>query len=327
VRHHQHKNNYLKINLLRIKDHDAHGVPLSVTPAGAPTSSLGYNGEFFDADLGMIYLRARWYNPSTGRFHTRDPYQGTFEDPMSMQAYLFAHGDPESMIDPSGNFSLLDFFITNGLIKLQNYTQQYVKTVDYSGSALKELGSLIITTNLAATAYSALEGTVNSKPSDWHKWIALDASLLWNLKYQFDERRKFRKRVDEAEQSKNLAPIAKSIFNLSQFATSGIRRYNDAVAAGLPTNRKMNGYPEFTPFTEGMIGTVPIKLTGDHDQDVNATKARMLLPPLDSSVNWHHHEVLGLMQAVTRRVHSGTGHYGGKSIYRMIHGDEHYRTK
>jgi RHS repeat-associated protein len=48
-------------------DYDSHGVPLSVTPAGAPIASLGYNGEHFDLDLGLIYLRSRWYNPTLGR--------------------------------------------------------------------------------------------------------------------------------------------------------------------------------------------------------------------------------------------------------------------
>lgn len=87
-------------------DYDAHGLPLSANPPNAPKTSLGYNGEHYDEDLGMIYLRARWYDPTTGRFHTRVPYQGTFEDPMSMQGYLYAHGNPVDNIDPSGNYSI-----------------------------------------------------------------------------------------------------------------------------------------------------------------------------------------------------------------------------
>ena len=32
-----------------------------------------YRGEQYDSDLGLYYLRARYYNPVTGRFMSRDP--------------------------------------------------------------------------------------------------------------------------------------------------------------------------------------------------------------------------------------------------------------
>ena len=35
-----------------------------------------YRGEQFDPDLGLYYLRARYYNPLTGRFMSRDPEDG-----------------------------------------------------------------------------------------------------------------------------------------------------------------------------------------------------------------------------------------------------------
>ncbi|MCD4739237.1 MAG: hypothetical protein K8R89_08260, partial [Anaerolineae bacterium] len=35
---------------------------------GESTAGLGYTGEWFDADVGLEYLRARWYRPGTGRF-------------------------------------------------------------------------------------------------------------------------------------------------------------------------------------------------------------------------------------------------------------------
>ncbi len=35
-----------------------------------------YRGEQYDTDLGLYYLRARYYNPTTGRFLSRDPQNG-----------------------------------------------------------------------------------------------------------------------------------------------------------------------------------------------------------------------------------------------------------
>ena len=35
-----------------------------------------YRGEQYDSDLSLYYLRARYYNPNTGRFMSRDPEDG-----------------------------------------------------------------------------------------------------------------------------------------------------------------------------------------------------------------------------------------------------------
>ena len=66
-----------------------------------------YCGEFFDADLGMYYLRARWYQPELGRFWTMDTYEGRSGEPLTLHKYLYANCDPIRFSDPSGNFSSL----------------------------------------------------------------------------------------------------------------------------------------------------------------------------------------------------------------------------
>ena len=61
-----------------------------------------YRGEQYDSDLGLYYLRARYYNPQTGRFLSRDPEDGKAVDPASLHKYLYAGGNPVNRIDPSG---------------------------------------------------------------------------------------------------------------------------------------------------------------------------------------------------------------------------------
>ena len=84
-------------------DYDAYGVALNFDPSGAATTLL-YAGEQFEASLGHYYLRARYYDPTTGRFNRLDPFDGDTLDPLSLHKYAYVHGDPINKIDPSGKF-------------------------------------------------------------------------------------------------------------------------------------------------------------------------------------------------------------------------------
>lgn len=64
-----------------------------------------YAGEQFDSSTGFYYLRARYMNPSNGRFQSMDSFEGNTEDPTSLHKYLYANANPINRIDPSGHFS------------------------------------------------------------------------------------------------------------------------------------------------------------------------------------------------------------------------------
>ena len=50
-------------------DYDAFGNKINST--GTTPNNFLYRGEEYDPDLGLYYLRARYYNPLTGRFMSR----------------------------------------------------------------------------------------------------------------------------------------------------------------------------------------------------------------------------------------------------------------
>ena len=62
-----------------------------------------YCGEYYDAETGTIYLRARYYNPTTGRFISRDSFAGRKSDPLSLNLYTYCRNNPLIYIDPSGH--------------------------------------------------------------------------------------------------------------------------------------------------------------------------------------------------------------------------------
>ena len=77
-----------------------------------PSTDLLDAGEKWDADLGMQYLRARYYLPAQGVFNRLDPFFGNLDDPQSLHKYAYTHADPVNGIDPSGLFTLIGIMKT-----------------------------------------------------------------------------------------------------------------------------------------------------------------------------------------------------------------------
>lgn len=62
----------------------------------------GFTGHVSDGATGLVYMRARYYDPEAGIFLTEDRLSGRLEDPRSQHRYLYAHGDPVGNVDPTG---------------------------------------------------------------------------------------------------------------------------------------------------------------------------------------------------------------------------------
>ncbi|HEY1013516.1 MAG TPA: RHS repeat-associated core domain-containing protein, partial [Herpetosiphonaceae bacterium] len=70
------------------------------TGANAP-APWGFAGEYASSN-GLVYLRARWYNPAHGALLGKDPFEGWATKPNSLHPYQYAANNPLSNIDPSG---------------------------------------------------------------------------------------------------------------------------------------------------------------------------------------------------------------------------------
>jgi RHS repeat-associated protein len=62
-----------------------------------------YSGYYYDRETGYYYLKARFYDPETGRFITEDTYTGTQDDPLSLNLYTYCQEDPIDNWDPDGH--------------------------------------------------------------------------------------------------------------------------------------------------------------------------------------------------------------------------------
>jgi RHS repeat-associated protein len=91
-------------------DYDAFGNLLS--RSGATPNNYLFNGQEFDGSLNAYNLRARNYDPSLGRFLSRDPFPGFSSDPSSLNPYSYAHNNPINRFDPTGQFTIGEYAAT-----------------------------------------------------------------------------------------------------------------------------------------------------------------------------------------------------------------------
>ena len=81
-------------------DYDEFGVTTST--GDAFFNEVTFTGSIADAS-GLLYMNARYYNPSTARFLSQDSYTGSAFDPWTQHLYAYCNNNPVNMIDPTGH--------------------------------------------------------------------------------------------------------------------------------------------------------------------------------------------------------------------------------
>jgi RHS repeat-associated protein len=61
-----------------------------------------FTGREYEPELELYYYRARYYDPSLGRFLSPDPLPGKIDDPQTLNRYVYARNAPTRYTDPFG---------------------------------------------------------------------------------------------------------------------------------------------------------------------------------------------------------------------------------
>lgn len=75
--------------------YDAYGNQTGHT--GTATTPLGFDGQYTSTDTGLIYMRARVYDPATAQFLTVDPAVSRTWEP-----HVYTNDNPLNFTDPTG---------------------------------------------------------------------------------------------------------------------------------------------------------------------------------------------------------------------------------
>ena len=60
--------------------------------------------EYSGDSTQLLYLRSRFYAPSSGRFVTKDIWEGEVYRPLSLNRWNYVESNPINLVDPTGNF-------------------------------------------------------------------------------------------------------------------------------------------------------------------------------------------------------------------------------
>ncbi|WP_242034769.1 Ig-like domain-containing protein [Microcystis flos-aquae] len=125
-------------------DYDAYG---NLTrKVGDAENNYLFAGEQFDDAVDGYYLRARYYDPNTGRFASVDPFEGYNNQPITLHDYLYAGVNPVNAIDPSGEVAFVEYLkkatITTVAFLARN-KEPIIKIVEFLIESFYFIGQLL----------------------------------------------------------------------------------------------------------------------------------------------------------------------------------------
>ena len=125
---------------------------LRAGPTFSTPALLGFAGELRDSETGLIYLRARWYDPASGRFLSSDPVAGEAANPSTLNGYAYGYGNPASYTDPSGKCGAMIGICLGVLVGATVSLAGYAISVASTPGANWDWGMAALTTVTGAVA-------------------------------------------------------------------------------------------------------------------------------------------------------------------------------
>jgi len=86
-----------------------------VNPTSAAGGDFGFHAAWRDDATGLYHMRARSYDPLTGRFLTPDPAEPNPQAPETYEPYSFANNNPHLYSDPTGLFSVAEINVGSAI--------------------------------------------------------------------------------------------------------------------------------------------------------------------------------------------------------------------
>ncbi|WP_236508577.1 polymorphic toxin-type HINT domain-containing protein, partial [Tychonema sp. BBK16] len=222
------------------------------TPASTMTSDnrFLFTGEQLDPNTGFYYLRARYMNPSSGRFTQQDAVSGWEHDPPSLHKYAYTPANPINYVDRSGN--------------------SYVGAVSFAVSiTMAAITTVTATTEVFNFATGKKE--FNAREVGW--------AIVWSL-VGSKAGGPFLSKITRTLRASGC--LGNSFVGDTLVATAeGLRRIDEIKVGDLVLSRNMDGGEnELQPVTAAMTSTKFVEIVGIELEDgiaIEATPEHLIL--------------------------------------------------
>ncbi|WP_083861589.1 RHS repeat-associated core domain-containing protein [Clostridium tunisiense] len=178
----------------------------------------GYNGEDYNRLSGLEYLRARYYEPESGRFLTRDSYLGDVMQPLTLNRYAYALNNPMMYTDPSGHWP---GWLDKAASSVKNFASKAMDTVSNVVSYVGDVASNVW--DRAKQAYNYVADNVKSWYNSTKKTV--DSYVT-----------KAEQKISSAKE--NIKNTANKMVQLAKPVISTISHPNEVVRLAMDTIKK-----------------------------------------------------------------------------------------
>ncbi len=125
-------------------------------------SPFGYTGRERDTESQLIYYRARYYDPLSGRFTTQDPIGFAGFD---QNLYRYVGNNPMNRTDPSGNFApLIAACVRGGLVGAATGAAAAAAAEALTGGCDKDVGRAALIGGITGGVVGCLTGGLLKRP-------------------------------------------------------------------------------------------------------------------------------------------------------------------
>lgn len=186
----------------------AYGTP---TCEGA-TTPLGYDGQYTSADTGLVYLRAREYDPATGQFLSVDP-----DVEQTREVYVYAKDNPLSYGDPTGKETPTpeEIEFSNNYMRIQSEATAALKRKHEGSEVINEYREVCAYYYFAIKAEIAdNDGNPENFRDDQEAYQKLYASLADHIASDFAPLVKAETTTGWADVIRDLAQLIKKLYHI-----------------------------------------------------------------------------------------------------------------
>lgn len=199
-----------------------------VTNQSNPTAyfRFGYTGRELDQESGQYFYRARYYDPSVGRFISEDPIGFDAGD---ANLYRYVFNSSPNYVDPTGNYiesgwDLLSLGV--GVVSLG----VNIRRRDWKNAAIDGVG---ITADVGALLLPVPGGVSAARNADKIGQVATFVNRSQSLKRGTDFV-KFNQRAKNGIRGAQLANLGASIYQTGESGVQAYRNWRDSCSSDIP---------------------------------------------------------------------------------------------